>query len=296
MSGGSAAQARDQDDGEGSPKAMRRRTATEQAIRDRVRARFGLWPLYEARNRLMNLPHLVRWRVFEEREVRRLAASVDLPFATVAVVIPTFRRSAGVKRAVESVLAQTRTDFVVVVVDDGGGDIGEVPDDDRVRVVSLARNTAVLGVVRNVGIRLTRSTYIAFLDDDNTWLPRHLESCVSALGHTAVPLVYSSVERVLPDGRRLDVLAREFDRRALADDSFVDASSIVVRRSVRPRFSRIRRTRKMLPQEDWEFVYRTSRRGGAAHVDDVTVSYLVNPSSYYTDWADDVARPVDPLA
>ncbi len=58
------------------------------------------------------------------------------------------------------------------------------PITPRLRAVSLSRNTAVLGLVRNVGIRLTDSDFIAFLDDDNQWKPNHLHTAITALrGH-----------------------------------------------------------------------------------------------------------------
>jgi hypothetical protein len=62
-------------------------------------------------------------RRFENREMRRLAAlqPEGPPTALIAVVIPTFRRPLGLQRAVASVLGQTISDLVAIVVDDGGG-------------------------------------------------------------------------------------------------------------------------------------------------------------------------------
>lgn len=192
-----------------------------------LRQTIGLWPLMEFRNRLMMshaVPALVR---FEDEEVARLAAQLDrIPTATVACVVPTFRRPEGVVASVNSILRQKLQDFVIIVVDDGAG-LPELPKDPRVFSVSLSRNSAVLGLVRNVGIRLTRSKYIAFLDDDNTWTPDHLSNAFAAL-EAGAEMTYAGVRRCTSAGVELDVLSRDWDRKAFSDQSsFVDANAIV---------------------------------------------------------------------
>lgn len=259
-------------------------SGTARRARRALRASFGLWPLHEARNRAVLGHRVPALRRFEDAEVRRLTAVAGGPVsADVVTVMPTYRRADLLVQAVRSALAQTVADHRVVVVDDGGG-LPELPADPRLHAVSLSRNTAVLGLVRNVGIRLSRSRYIAFLDDDNEWLPDHLERAVAELDQGA-DLVYSDVERRDVDGRLVDVLSQPFDRGLFGDETpWVDANAIVVRRGPHVLFSRLPRTRSTLPKEDWEFVNRTARRGVVGHVAAPTVRYLVNAESYYTDW------------
>jgi glycosyltransferase involved in cell wall biosynthesis len=260
------------------------------AARRLLRRRLGLWPVMEFRNKLIAAPKLPILTSFENREVRRLRPTdVALPQARVACIIPTYRRPEGVVTAIRSILAQSFQDFVIVVVDDGAG-LPELPQDPRILAVSLSRNTAVLGLVRNVGIRLSQSEFIAFLDDDNTWTPHHLAVSVAALEQGA-DLVYTAVRRRLPNGEELDVLSRSFDRRSFADDvSFLDANSVVLRRSACKLFSRVPRTKATMPKEDWEFVWRVSQSAKVKHIPLPTVEYLVNPGSFYTAWAPEVAE------
>ena len=253
-------------------------------VKTSIRKTIGLWPAREAWNSVAlgsRLPELIH---FENKEVARLRSALgQVPEAKIACIIPTFKRPQGLLKAIESVLAQERQDFVIVVVDDGAG-LPRLPADPRIFAVSLSRNSAVLGIVRNVGIRLSRSEYIAFLDDDNVWTSRHLAAAVDGLERGS-DLVYTAVRRTRPDGSELDVLSKSFDRKRFSDEtSWVDANSIVLRRAICPPFSRLPRTRKTLPKEDWEFVWRVSRRAHVVHVTDVTVEYLVNPESYYTSW------------
>lgn len=260
-----------------------------QAAKAVLRDTFGTWPLFEARNKALHWPSAVRARRAERSEVERLGATVVVPPALVATIIPTYGRPESLVRAVRSALAQTVVDQVVVVVDDGGG-LPPLPADGRLVAVSLNHNTGRVGVVRNVGIALSRSTYLAFLDDDNEWRPHHLATALDALSHGA-DLVYTGVERVHPDGTRLDVLSRPFDRGALDEASFVDTNSIVVRRGRGVWFSRLPRSGENLPGEDWELVWRLSRRRRVMHAPEVTVSYLVNPDSYFMHWETDDADP-----
>ncbi|EDY57208.1 glycosyl transferase [Streptomyces sviceus ATCC 29083] len=247
---------------------------------------FGWLVLFELRNKVLLLPSAVRLRRLEDAETRRLTAVLGpVPQALVATVIATHRRPDALRAAVASALAQTVRDQVVIVVDDGAG-LPELPDDPRLFAVSLARNTAVAGVVRNVGIRLTRSRYVAFLDDDNLWEPDHLERALAVLEAPGGPDgVYTALRRVLPDGTERDVLSVEFDRRRAARESFLDTNAFVARRDGSLHFSRLRRTPEVLPREDWELVYRYSRGHAVRHVPHATVRYLVNPASFYTTWS-----------
>jgi hypothetical protein len=261
------------------------RPALAALVRKSLRSTFGLWPMHEARNKIVLGPKTPALRRFEDAEVARHRAALSGHGRTlVATVIPTYRRHDLLPSAIESALAQTVTDHLVVVVDDGGG-LPELPTHPRLVAISLSANSAVLGLVRNVGIRLTDSQFVAFLDDDNTWRPDHLEVALAGLSRGA-DLVYTAVERRTVDGVLVDVLSRPFDRREFADKSgWVDANSLVVRRSPDVVFSRLPRTKKTLPKEDWEFVHRMAKHHVVDHVPEPTVRYLVNEASYYTPWA-----------
>jgi Glycosyl transferase family 2 len=250
-----------------------------------IRRTIGLWPAMEWRNRIVmagSLPGITR---FENEEVARLSRQLGtVPTAQVACIIPTYKRPEGVIAAINSILAQERQDFVIIVVDDGAG-LPVLPSDPRLFAVSLSRNSAVLGLVRNVGLRLSNSEFVAFLDDDNVWMPEHLTVAIRALQHDA-DMIYTAVRRCKSDGSELDILSKSFDRQRFSDEtSWVDANAIVLRRSACPLFSRLPRTRATLPKEDWEFVWRVSRRARVKHLPAITVEYLVNPDSFYTSWS-----------
>jgi hypothetical protein len=242
----------------------------------------------ELRNKLVLSRTALALRRIEDTEVAALSGQLPpLPAALVATCIPTYRRPELLLRAVRSVLAQTVRDQVVIVVDDGAG-LPELPEDPRLYACSLSANTGVAGVVRNVGIRLTRSTYVAFLDDDNEWEPNHLEVALDALetgpASARPDLVYTALRRSFPDGQLMDVLFVPFDRRLLAREGYVDTNCLVIRRSPALHFSRLRRAAQVHPREDWELVYRFTRHRRAQHIPLATVRYLINPDSNFSDW------------
>lgn len=264
------------------------------AAKRMLRRRYGWLPLYELRNKVLLAHTVPKVWLFENAEVRRLRRLLPAgaePLVT--TVIPTYKRADTLVAAVRSALAQTVTEHRVIVVDDGGGQVPPLPDDPRVVVAALRRNTAVLGVVRNVGIRLANSPFVAFLDDDNTWEPDHLAVTLAALearpNERAYRLdaVYTALRRVTPDGREMDILSVPYDRRLARERAFLDANAFVARRSRALRFSRLRRDKGVLPREDWASLYRYARTHRIAHLPAPTVRYLVNPNTYYTVWNQD---------
>jgi GT2 family glycosyltransferase len=254
------------------------------AVKKQIRRHIGLWPALEMKNRVQAATKMPGLSFFEDAEVARLKKEIGYtPAACIACIVPTFKRPESLVAAINSILRQTRRDFIVIVVDDGGG-LPALPTDPRIYAVSLSKNTAVVGFVRNVGARLTSSRYIAFLDDDNAWEPNHLEIAVAALEGGA-DLIYTSIRRRLQDGSDLDILSGDFDRRKFSDAScWIDINAVALKRDAFKQFSRIPRTKKTFPKEDWEFVWRISANARVVHVSTVTVNYLVNPESYYTAW------------
>jgi len=108
-----------------------------------------------------------------------------------SVVIPTHGRPAYVAAAVRSVLAQTFTDFECVVVDDASPQPPELPDDPRIRLVVRPVNGGP-AATRNTGIDAATGTYVAFLDDDDIWLPDRLLGAHDAHGRAPVAVCWQS--------------------------------------------------------------------------------------------------------
>ncbi|NLT72664.1 MAG: glycosyltransferase, partial [Chloroflexi bacterium] len=102
---------------------------------------------------------------------------------TVSVIIPTYNRCSYVQQAIDSVLAQTHTDYEIIVIDDGSTDgTGEaLRERYGDRITYEWQENQGESVARNRGIALAQGEYIAFLDSDDLWLPEKLEKQVAYL-------------------------------------------------------------------------------------------------------------------
>ena len=102
----------------------------------------------------------------------------------VTVFIPVYNREQYVGEAIESILAQTFSDFEILVVDDGSTDrsVDKIRSytDARIRLISNEEN---LGIpkTRNKGVELARGQYMAMLDSDDRAFPDRLEKQVAFL-------------------------------------------------------------------------------------------------------------------
>ncbi len=101
----------------------------------------------------------------------------------VSVIVPLYNKQAHIARALHSILAQTWTDFEVIVVDDGSTDSGpglvRGCRDPRIRLIR--QPNAGPGAARNRGLREGRAALAAFLDADDEWLPEFLATSVRHL-------------------------------------------------------------------------------------------------------------------
>ena len=102
----------------------------------------------------------------------------------VSVIIPTYNRAEFLRSSIESALKQTFTDLEIIVSDDKSTDhTREVVRSFKDRRIKYILNQGNKGVsaARNLGILASEGEYIAFLDDDDEWLPDKLQRQVEVL-------------------------------------------------------------------------------------------------------------------
>jgi glycosyltransferase involved in cell wall biosynthesis len=124
----------------------------------------------------------------------------------VSVVMPAHNAERFLSDSIRSVVAQSFSQWELLVVDDAStdqtfaiaSDFAKI--DCRIRVVRLEENRGVANA-RNVGIRLARGQFLAFLDSDDLWLPHKLEIQISYMRQKGVAFSFSSYRRLAPDGR-----------------------------------------------------------------------------------------------
>lgn len=115
----------------------------------------------------------------------------------VSVVMPAYNGEKFIEAAVRSVMAQSVSDWELLILDDGSRDgtwrIAQAlaREDERIR---LYRNDGNLGPAktRNRGLDLCRGKYVALLDCDDLWYPRKLEAQLALMEGTKADVVYCS--------------------------------------------------------------------------------------------------------
>ena len=101
-----------------------------------------------------------------------------------SIIVPLYNKAPYVKKALESILAQSYTNYEVVVVDDGSTDnsadiVRELVNgkwkliNDQFRLIS--QPNAGVAATRNNGVAASKGEYLCFLDADDWWEPRYLE-------------------------------------------------------------------------------------------------------------------------
>ncbi len=156
----------------------------------------------------------------------------------VSVIIPSYNMARFLPQAVESVLAQTYSNWEVQIIDDGSKD--DTPEvvrrwagEPRIRVHRQVNGG--LSHARNQGIALTRGGYVALLDADDIWESNKLALQMPLFrGKPQVGVVYSDYSRMDAEGRPLPNGPTKMHRGrisgALLIENFVPASTAVVRR------------------------------------------------------------------
>lgn len=115
----------------------------------------------------------------------------------VSVIVPAYKVAGYIGDALNSVLAQTFTDYEIIVVNDGSPDteaLEKVLAPYMARIVYLKQENRGVSAARNTGIKAARGSLIAFLDGDDAWLPHYLEVQVARIqADPTIDVLYPNV-------------------------------------------------------------------------------------------------------
>jgi len=201
-----------------------------------------------------------------------------------SVILPTYNRSYELYNALCSLRVQAYRNFETVVINDGGldvaGTIRESGLEDGVTVLLLDghRDTGP-SAARNRGLAAATGDIIAYLDDDDTYKPDHLQIHAERYDSPNAHVVYSDAERCivsrLPDGsehRETDLVhSREHDRDAMMIQNYIPMLCLSHRRKCLERTGVFEESLTSLV--DWDLFLRLSEHYDFAHVKKTTGTY-----------------------
>lgn len=234
-------------------------------------------------------PLSVRSLAWLEERVDDLQQQLDHPTVAVAevrppvtVVVRTKNRLAFLSQALSSVAEQTRKPEEVIVVNDGGEDPSPVVapfyKSIPLRVINLESTKGRTWAVQT-GLLAARGAWVAFLDDDDQWLPCHLEVLTGAVALGA-RLTYSDVEIVKTDERggvaARGFFAEEFDPVRLFFENYIPIIAVLVEKELVLRVGGFDTSLEYF--EDWDLWIRLSQEELFVHCPVVTARYYVRPS------------------
>ena len=142
-----------------------------------------------------------------------------MKYELVSVIIPTYKRNETLERAIISVINQTYPNIEIIVVDDNA----EFPEYreanrrllKRYKKVKLIENERNLGggLTRNQGIKVAKGKFIAFLDDDDEFLPTKIEkqyNLYKKMNNSNIAMIYCYANMINIDGTQYE-LKKDFE-------------------------------------------------------------------------------------
>ncbi len=194
----------------------------------------------------------------------------------VAVLMPVYNGEAFIAEAIDSILAQTFTDFNFYIINDGSTDdtvkIVESYKDERIRLFSLDENSGI-STALNEGIKLIEEPYIARMDADDIAVPDRLKLQVSFMDENT---------NICVSGGNLKIIAKEeIWRYPIAHEDIVSAmlfnnamahNAVIMRTNFVKSLNQAYRS-EYKGMEDYDLWFRMASKGNLANIDKVLMHY-----------------------
>jgi glycosyltransferase involved in cell wall biosynthesis len=202
----------------------------------------------------------------------------------VSVIIPVYNQAGYLRQAIDSVLAQTYTDFELIVVDDGSTD-----DTPAViarfggRIRAFRKPNGGFATALNLGIRSSRAAWVAWLSADDLWTPEKLARQMTAVRNSGpVGLVFTDFLKIGPDGsvlERVHAPDQLSTPRAtflhLLRGCYVNGSTVLIPRAVLEELGLFGERERLAA--DYDLFLRIAARHAILHVPEPLVLYRVHP-------------------
>lgn len=114
----------------------------------------------------------------------------------ISIIVPVYNVENMLKRCVESIKAQTFSDFELILIDDGSidqsGEICDAYEKTDNRIIAVHQQNQGSSAARNKGLSMARGTYLVFIDSDDWVEPNHLQNMLDCLLNSHAEMVISA--------------------------------------------------------------------------------------------------------
>lgn len=200
----------------------------------------------------------------------------------ISVVMPVYNTGEMLRETIDSVLAQTHSDFELIIVDDGSqsetSKIAREYSDPRIRY--YYQENRGMATARNRGVELAQGEYIAFLDHDDVWLPEKLEKQLETFhSNPSAGIVFSPVIIFDSEKSSLQPSPTECSWKNLVRGNFIHTCSCVMIK------------RKLIvdqneyfdpicePSDDYDLWLRIGRKNEIVKTPDYLVRYRIHANN-----------------
>lgn len=200
----------------------------------------------------------------------------------ISVVIPNYNRSELLVKAIKSVLQQTFPVLEVIVCDDGSTDnskdlVAQL-NHPKVKWIDCGKNGRP-AIPRNIGIKQSKGNWLAFLDNDDEWLPNKLEEQVNCIkAHQLKAVCTNAFDVKLNDPNSSKLLLNypnsEITFSDLIKENNVICSSMLVAKEVLTDFSFFPEEPEYKAIEDYVLWLRLSTQMKIGYINQPLVKYL----------------------
>lgn len=211
----------------------------------------------------------------------------------VSVIVPTYNREQFIAAAIESVLAQTFTDFEVIVVDDGSADNTRevVGSFNNPCVRYIYQDNQGVAAARNTGIKASDSEYIAFLDSDDILLKEALDRGIKVLDkYPEVAFSYGQFYHIDERGRVLGLPEAKSKRsyvregvqeikELLIHGNYIRSNTVIARRSCLHKVGLF--DPAFCPgSEDFDLWVRLAKKYAVAYISEPLAGVRIHPNQF----------------
>jgi len=217
-----------------------------------------------------------------------IGQTLTMPSPSVSVVLPAYNPGSLLHRSIDSVRAQSLTDWELLVIDDGGADDLSWVEMLDPRVRRVRQQNRGVSTARNVGVSLAAARFVAFLDQDDEWLPEKLEAQVEVMEEDdGATLCYTGFEWVHPD-RVVPHDPTPVTYHGLLHDQTICLSSTMARRDTY--WAVGGHDPLMALMQDYDWFLRMARLAEPVSVERILCRYHVHGGNTSDTWTTDYRR------
>lgn len=196
----------------------------------------------------------------------------------VAIILPVYNRQHHLPEAIQSVMRQTYHDWSLVILDDGSTDssyqiaCSYAAVDCRISAVKMDMHCGNPARPRNIGMQITDSRYIAFLDSDDSWTQEKLARQINFMRGKNSAFSFTAYNIVDETGQLLRVfnnIPSTLDQKGYLGNTCIAPSTVMVeRQTMMPYFPETKKT-----GEDFLAFYELLKKGNATGLNETLTNY-----------------------